>query len=275
MRQPLATMPGFEQSLYLLLRVEQYTLHDVGMMFNVTRERIRQLAERYGIPYDTNAKGLLAVRVWDDEAHRFLPVPRAKIRRDERRASTEAWQNSTKARIASRRARMVAALRACADSLGRAPSIQEMAQAVFPDEPRKHTLPAAAGWLTAEWGGRGSGVFAAIRAATGFGARPVGVPGHLTIGKRKRQTHCLRGHEFSEANTYWYKGRFRHCRACGLMRSKASRARPLGPNHPGNVPENLDRQTGDSSPVAAQRLTPFNREPAVRIELTTAQRIQP
>ncbi len=28
-----------------------------------------------------------------------------------------------------------------------------------------------------------------------------------------RQTHCLRGHEFSEENTYWWRGE-RHCRIC-------------------------------------------------------------
>ena len=35
----------------------------------------------------------------------------------------------------------------------------------------------------------------------------------LVAGRRQRRTHCFRGHEFTEANTYQYRGH-RQCRAC-------------------------------------------------------------
>lgn len=37
------------------------------------------------------------------------------------------------------------------------------------------------------------------------------------------KTHCIRGHEFTAVNTYWYDDR-RHCRACININSRARRA---------------------------------------------------
>jgi hypothetical protein len=39
-----------------------------------------------------------------------------------------------------------------------------------------------------------------------------------------RLTHCLRGHEFTAANTYTHSGRRRQCRACKNERNRAWRA---------------------------------------------------
>ena len=33
---------------------------------------------------------------------------------------------------------------------------------------------------------------------------------------RPRVTHCWRGHEYTDENSYWNSGR-RYCRACGLL----------------------------------------------------------
>lgn len=41
--------------------------------------------------------------------------------------------------------------------------------------------------------------------------------------RRARQTECLRGHPFTEANTYRHHGR-RECRACNALRAREKRA---------------------------------------------------
>lgn len=74
----IAALPGFTESLRLLVNFEQYSLTDIGMMFGVSRERVRQLCARFRIPVPprvpVSGKTAGVRRVWDDEAHRFLPV---------------------------------------------------------------------------------------------------------------------------------------------------------------------------------------------------------
>lgn len=41
---------------------------------------------------------------------------------------------------------------------------------------------------------------------------------------RRKQTHCGKGHEFDEPNTYYYRGK-RYCRACRNVNSKAEQKR--------------------------------------------------
>lgn len=46
-------------------------------------------------------------------------------------------------------------------------------------------------------------------------------------GKRFRQTHCIHGHEFTAANTYWAPNSTRRCRECRRIRDRASRIRQV------------------------------------------------
>ena len=43
-----------------------------------------------------------------------------------------------------------------------------------------------------------------------------------STNNRRSSTHCKRGHEFNEANTYWYKER-RQCRVCMTANQRKSR----------------------------------------------------
>lgn len=85
----------------------------VGLMFGVSRERIRQLAGRVGVavPF-TGGRGLYAVRIWDDSAHRFRPVGRGVLRRQRARSK---WAVRQQVR-AGYRAHVEAALRALAEA---------------------------------------------------------------------------------------------------------------------------------------------------------------
>lgn len=48
---------------------------------------------------------------------------------------------------------------------------------------------------------------------------------HNNVGWRASMTHCLRGHEFTPANTYRDKRGSRHCRECQRARNRARRMR--------------------------------------------------
>lgn len=78
---PLADLPGFAESLRLLVERERYSLTDISLMFGVSRERIRQLAALAGLDTRMVAypKGMFAVRVWNDTAHQFEPVSKALL----------------------------------------------------------------------------------------------------------------------------------------------------------------------------------------------------
>lgn len=91
----VADLPGFADSLRLLIQRERYTLSDIALMFGVSTERIRQLAQRFGITRDKAGPSGGITRVWDDTAHCFYPVhshtavrvrgsQKAKVRHDER-----------------------------------------------------------------------------------------------------------------------------------------------------------------------------------------------
>lgn len=73
----IASLPGFVESLRLLVVREQYTDSDIGLMFGVTRERIRQLVSEHQIAADpsrSQTRTHKRVRVWDDDANCFRPV---------------------------------------------------------------------------------------------------------------------------------------------------------------------------------------------------------
>lgn len=86
----IASLPGFEASLRLLVEREGYSLTDIALMFIVSKERIRQLCAKYGIATPTpGTGGLNAIRLWDDRTHRFYPIKRpalADVQSGERRA---------------------------------------------------------------------------------------------------------------------------------------------------------------------------------------------
>lgn len=46
-------------------------------------------------------------------------------------------------------------------------------------------------------------------------------------GRNARKTHCPKGHEYTEANTSWYRGQ-RKCRKCHAARERARKQRIYG-----------------------------------------------
>jgi len=126
----IADLPGFRESLELLLLEERYAETDVAMMFGVSRERIRQLVRQLQIQKAPRRGGLNDVRVWDDVANRFRPIGRKVVRQQRERAQGVVYREQLTREREQRRARMVAITRALAAALGRDPSHREIASAL-------------------------------------------------------------------------------------------------------------------------------------------------
>lgn len=76
-----ASHPEFLPSLRLLVCRERYSLTDIGLMFGVSRERVRQWCVKYRIEHPdsgqgNSSRGLHAIRLWNDAKHCFEPVSR-------------------------------------------------------------------------------------------------------------------------------------------------------------------------------------------------------
>jgi len=174
----------FVPSLRLLVERERYSLHDIGLMFDVTRECVRQWCSRYGIvhPDRQGSRGLMTVRVWNDAAHRFVPVQKRVIRRAQRTVQAQRRLKHLAAARVVKQQRIVEKVLALRSVLGRDPSIHEIAEAIA-----GHSLAytASAGTIVGAWFGRsGEGDYreaiTAIREASGCRARPRGRPGHIS-----------------------------------------------------------------------------------------------
>lgn len=188
-RTGITDLPGFAESLRLLVEEERYTLTDVAMMFDVSRERIRQLAERFAINVQWGeGRGLYATRLWDDEKHRFRPVSNVRLR-------TRATFDRALARGAAlhrirheRLAFAIPILHALQDQLGRSPTWGEMAEALGVAPAADSFAPSRMlSWLkvpttmdtrSARKGARRRSV-AWFWKAVGMTPRPRGGPGHL------------------------------------------------------------------------------------------------
>lgn len=67
----------------------------------------------------------------------------------------------------------------------------------------------------------------------------------------QRRTHCKRGHEFTEENTYWVRPGARACRACRSWQDKVQKARRKGevPPEPPLLPTPVTNDMGEGKTV--------------------------
>jgi hypothetical protein len=178
-------IPGFAESLRILLVEERYTCSEVGMMFGVSRERVRQWRRALGIAPERGPW----TRVWVEADQRFRPIGRRGERREK--------QPHVAARIADRlvqrredaAARRVAVLDAGKTlyaELGRAPLWREIASRasgrVVPAEQAGGCMENI--WVGAHRKVRGMGAeIRAAFAAIGVPLAPRGQHGHLNDGR--------------------------------------------------------------------------------------------
>jgi hypothetical protein len=146
-RTGIADLPGFVDSLRLLLESERYSFTDIALMFGVTRERVRQLAAKFGIEGGGRAqRGLYDVRVWDDVAHRFVPRTRGDVAAENERNRRARARVELEERRIARRASLIEAIRSLSQSLGRSPTTLEVAR-VFNPNLTKNSAGGLLSWL--------------------------------------------------------------------------------------------------------------------------------
>lgn len=121
----------FLPSLRLLVCRERYSLTDIGMMFGVSRERVRQWLRQHHIEHPDardgklrGVTGLHCVRVWDDALHRFVPVQKRALNA----VRADLGRRKRVLRRAERRAHMVACALRLKAELGRDPHGPEIAR---------------------------------------------------------------------------------------------------------------------------------------------------
>lgn len=215
--------PDFVPSLRLLVERERYSLADIGLMFGVSRERVRQWCQRYQIehPDPRGRRGLNCLRVWDDAHDRFVPVARGLIARERRKARGDAYRRSVVANRTAKWHRAVEVLIARREQLGRADlSQREMAEVIFPHRRIRKN----------EWGAHLQGLnkrlpitetVRRLRHDAGLAHRDT--RGEHLRGVRK--PYCRRGHPLSGENLYIWRGN-RYCRACKNIRLRHPLPRP-------------------------------------------------
>lgn len=146
---PLLRHPEFVPSLRVLVEREQYADCDIGPMFGVSRERVRQWRNQYGITRDDRGgRGLNAVRVWDDQINRFRPVRRGVVIAEGKARRRSEKSASRVQRLQRQQARIIGIAIGLQAALGRTPTLREIACAVVG---REVSMSASGAILTGRW----------------------------------------------------------------------------------------------------------------------------
>lgn len=131
----IVDIPGFVESLQAL-HDYGYSLTDIACTWGVTRERVRQWFEKYGLERHEEAA---SVRVWDDDLACFYPVSHPEY---QRRRAAAIQRHRKHAKIAAD----IALVRRLAKKMGRPPAVADLTEEVYGDR----NVPASG--IAARWG---------------------------------------------------------------------------------------------------------------------------
>lgn len=140
---PVDRDPDFPQHLQRL-HDYGYAITDIGVMWGVSVERVRQWFKQYGlIRYDEGA----SLRIWDDDLELFLPVSRGEYHRRRKDA-----QHAN--RVHAALMEDVRLVRRLAGGLGKPPLLSDLAEVVYGDRRMPVAGPAYRwGWANANSAG--------------------------------------------------------------------------------------------------------------------------
>ena len=121
---PISRIPGMLDSLNALLELG-YSFTDVGVMFGVSRQRVAQWRDKYHLG-GTDGRGP-GYRTWDDARNRFVAISRREVLAQARTLLESRREREARERRETERGRHVEALRRLARTLGRSPTLSEVA----------------------------------------------------------------------------------------------------------------------------------------------------
>lgn len=122
---PIADIPGMLDSLNALLE-SGYSFTDVGVMFGVSRQRVAQWRDQYGLK-GSAGRGP-GYRVWDDARNRFVAATREEVLARARTYLSSRRRTDLRERQEAERCRHVRALIHLSERLGRTPTLTELAE---------------------------------------------------------------------------------------------------------------------------------------------------
>jgi hypothetical protein len=148
----------FADSVRLLIEREEYSQTDIGMMFGVSRERVRQWCKVLGIKLKTKGRGLKSVRVWDDFQNCFKPFPKRVVKKMARNRQNEIKKLHQDQQKHERRVWLSSQVCDLNSKLGRAPTILEILARIKKHTSGKYPLKHCQGARVANYWGIPKGV---------------------------------------------------------------------------------------------------------------------
>lgn len=193
--------PLWEQARQMFLQTEinrslqslaeqGYALEDIGLMFGVTRERVRQWMVRAGVTQRTVSRGTSRGtghrRVWDDLHNQFVPAQSLEKTRRERAYRRQQRQAQRRQALERRRQTMVECLKSLAADLRRTPTLAE-----FTLRYGGRGGTQAGQYISSWWGmaypiargrARHADISAELYRLAGLKTRATGASGHVSFG---------------------------------------------------------------------------------------------
>lgn len=220
--------PEFVPSLRLLVCREEYSLTDIGLIFGVSRERVRQWCVKYRIEHPAGRLGPMTGhgqtfrRMWDSSSNRFRPIRVRDINRARQERKTAARIDDLRARQSVRRERIIRTVRNLAATLGRPPGVQELGRALTHGRKPEHQL---APIIVGMWGSvRGPRklrqIENEIERLTGIRIGKYRMRGAPRVNPNRLKPFCPNGHDMAVTPRYPSGG----CVACAKERGRRQSA---------------------------------------------------
>lgn len=119
----VSEIPGFVSSVRWALQ-DGFSLTDVGVMFGVSRERVRQWCEEFEIERGKHEGS--QYRLWSDEENRFVPVSQETMYQLAYEYHHDRVDQEQESRRKERRSAQVEAMKKLAKRFGRTPTLSEL-----------------------------------------------------------------------------------------------------------------------------------------------------